>query len=131
MIAIEESFQDTFNKKIKLFDLIKNKLLLSLHGLNISLNFLKKIKPKVIISVVPYSHPEIIHAAKILKIPSIELQHSIFSNYHVGYNYPNSKNGSVDIFPDQFYSYGDYWEKEAHLPIDSKNILSIGSKNRL
>jgi hypothetical protein len=90
---------------------------------------LKKIKPKIVFEV---SHYGIINialniAANKLKIPTIELQHGVIDQYHVGYNYPNlSKTEKYLFLPTHIFLFGNYWKKHCKIPIEEKNKIVTG-----
>ncbi len=70
----------------------------------------KKIKPKIIYSVASYSYlGDMISAAKVLGIKTIELQHGVISKYHMGYSFPTDQN--LLYYSDVFYSWGNFWNK--------------------
>jgi hypothetical protein len=84
----------------------------------------KKIQPKIIFVVVSYGKETLIHAAKALKIPVVELQHGIISKYHMGYSFPHRQ--IKHTFPDYFFSFGKYWAQEIQFPIKKEKIYNIG-----
>ncbi|MBN2342983.1 MAG: hypothetical protein JXX29_13015 [Deltaproteobacteria bacterium] len=88
---------------------------------------LTKKKPERIFLVVSYSWYKraLITAAKKLGIESVELQHGTFSPYHLGYNFPQASL-TVECFPNRFFSFGDYWNRLARLPISADKITTFG-----
>jgi len=85
----------------------------------------KKRKPSKIFLVVSYVRAQLIAAAKDNGIRVIELQHGVISPYHLGYNFPNRKK-ELSYFPDEFYSFGDYWREVVQMPIDKSQIITYG-----
>jgi len=80
-----------------------------------------KIKPSCLYIVPAYGNGVIVKAAKDSNIRVVELQHGVFSHYHLGYSYPNRKE-ELDYFPDEFIVWGEYWKNLISLPIDEKYI---------
>jgi len=83
---------------------------------------LKKIKPKQLYVVVSYLHGDLIKAAKDLGITTYEFQHGTFSEYHLGYSFPD-RDQPLDYFPDKFLVWNEYWKNLIKLPINDKEII--------
>ena len=111
VLKIDYRLEDVLIRRVK-------KFLASYH---IYYKILEKTSPQKIFLVVSYSRPELIKAAKILKIETIELQHGTFSKYHLGYSFPGTKN--LDYFPDKFYVWNDYWKSLIDFPVQSENVI--------
>lgn len=86
---------------------------------------LNKINPKVAVLVVSYGNEVFIESCKDLCIPTIELQHGTFSQYHLGYSYSGG-HAIKRLFPDYFFAFGDYWKNLIELPINGSNVVSVG-----
>ncbi|MCB9772156.1 MAG: hypothetical protein H6754_06360 [Candidatus Omnitrophica bacterium] len=85
-------------------------------------------KPKKIFLIVNYGWmAPLIKAAKDLKIETIELQHGTFSDYHLGYSFPNT-NKEVAYFPSQFWVWKDFWKGMSKLPIKDSDIADYSFK---
>jgi hypothetical protein len=82
----------------------------------------KVISPKTLYILVSYGKAPIIQAAKESNIYVIELQHGVFSRYHLGYSFPGREE-PLDYFPDQFNVWSDYWKKLMDLPIDDEKVV--------
>jgi hypothetical protein len=80
-----------------------------------------RLKPKEIYLVIAYAHGDVVKAAKDLGIKVNELQHGTFSQYHLGYSFPNRK-ADLDYFPDNFLVWNKYWKEMIELPIKRENI---------
>lgn len=91
---------------------------------SIYINLFKIIKPKACIILVSYRKKGIVSAAKSLGIPTIELQHGLFTNYDMGYSFPGGNN--IKTFPDYFFTFGEYWKQGIQLPISENQIYNIG-----
>jgi len=82
----------------------------------------QRLSPKELYVVVSYAHGDLIKAAKDLNIITKEIQHGTFSQYHLGYSFPEQKI-ELDYFPDQLLVWNKYWKDMIKLPIANKNIL--------
>ena len=82
----------------------------------------QKLSPKELYVVISYAHGDLIKAAKDLNIITKEIQHGTFSQYHLGYSFPEQKI-ELDYFPDQLLVWNEYWKDMIKLPISNKNIL--------
>ncbi len=85
---------------------------------------LKYLKPKIVIILVSYGKEDLIEAAKSLNIPTIEIQHGVLNNMHMGYCFPPPLVKST--FPDYFFSFGEYWNKASLFPIPDNKIFTFG-----
>jgi len=123
---IESILMKNFNLKVNLFNLV-NKILVRYSFIYPKLKSLFiRIRPKVVIEVVNYNFISQIAncICKELKISSIELQHGVMSNYHIGYNY--SEIIKPESFPNYIFVWGDYWKHNSRFPIHNNNIISCG-----
>jgi len=75
---------------------------------------IRRVKPRIAIVVVAYTSPFFIEACKQNQIPVIEIQHGMFSRYHLGYDY--SAITPQLYFPDHVWLWGRYWRDAANLP---------------
>jgi hypothetical protein len=83
---------------------------------------LRMLSPKVAVFLVSYTRENQIEACKELGITTVELQHGIIDEGHMGYNYPEGKKS----FPDYLFTFGHYWKESANFPISDEKIVSIG-----
>jgi hypothetical protein len=81
-----------------------------------------KTKPHSFYTVVSYGQAPIIKAAKDNGVEVIELQHGIFSDYHLGYSFPHRPK-YLEYFPDKFYVWSGMWKKAITFPINEKKII--------
>jgi len=89
------------------------------------IGIIKRLKPKIIIIICSYGGREdIIEAAKILNIPTVEFQHGVLSNYHLGYSYPEEC--PKYLFPNYFCTFGNYWKESIYWSIDPSHVLNVG-----
>jgi len=87
---------------------------------------LARLKPKRLFVVVAYGYlGEIIRAAKDAGIEVVEIQHGVFSKYHLGYSFPGRKN-ELDYFPDVLLTWGRYWSELMEFPISRNKVIDFG-----
>ena len=104
---IEEYLQVSYDLKNVLLSRVKK--FISLYPYYKKL--FEKTRPTRIFVVVAYGRAELITAAKQLGIEVIELQHGTFSQYHLGYSYPNYSNRIPEYLPDTFWVWNDFWKE--------------------
>ena len=93
--------------------------------LPLCVKLLKRIKPKLVVMVTSYARKSLVEACRILRIPTVELQHGVISPYHPGYSFPGSAFNEVS-FPDYLLVFGNYWRSFAKYPIDRERIITVG-----
>jgi hypothetical protein len=127
LLSVEKLLNQTFEIDLQFY----RKALSRLRKLKAEYPFyrflLKRLKPERIYVVVAYSlyWGAITKVAKDLGIPVLELQHGVFSRYHLGYSYPDNKI-PLDFFPDKLLTWGGYWSGMPELPLDKSNIINFG-----
>ncbi|MHA2424850.1 MAG: hypothetical protein ACXAEF_08685 [Candidatus Thorarchaeota archaeon] len=85
---------------------------------------LKRARPKIVIFAQSYGWEDLIEASKSLGIPTAELQHGIIGPYQPGYSFAGKR--KKDTFTDYLFSWGDYWNEVAPLPIPPENVITVG-----
>ncbi|MFK8139171.1 MAG: hypothetical protein AB8E15_12490 [Bdellovibrionales bacterium] len=88
--------------QLVVFKLIQHKMLVIFYRL-----LLLKNKPERVYVVGAYYRKYILDAAFQLDIETIELQHGLYSKYHLGYSYPEEFN--IQYQPKKLYIYGEHW----------------------
>lgn len=85
---------------------------------------IRQINPDLAFLTSSYNGREtFVEACQAEGIPVVELQHGVITKYHMGYSYPhNDKN----VFPDYFFSFGDYWSESVDLPLPDEHVIPIG-----
>lgn len=107
---VEKEIKNATANSIDLISLFKKNIGRYKLANKLYLRLFKKIKPKIIYSVASYSYlGDMISAAKVLSIKTIELQHGVVSKYHMGYSF--AKKDRLLYYSDVFYSWGDFWNK--------------------
>ncbi|MDC3171596.1 hypothetical protein OA856_01005 [Pelagibacteraceae bacterium] len=119
---INKEFGIKKNYKKFLVNLIKDRIT----ACHISYSFLKRTNIKKLVVVNAYGFNHFIWAAKKLNIMTIELQHGIISDLHLGYHYPTSDKNTIDAFPDYLLTFGDYWNNLAKFPINDDKVIPNG-----
>lgn len=118
---INKLLSDSFNMKIDVTNIILNNIKDYKIRYYLYLKLFKKLKPKVLYIVVSYGRGAIIKAAKDSNIKVIELQHGTFSDYHLGYSFPNRKE-ELDYFPHEFLVWSQYWKDLVKFPIPHESV---------
>ncbi|MGJ0308732.1 hypothetical protein [Aliarcobacter cryaerophilus] len=93
---------------------------------NLYEDILKELQPKVIIEVSKTRKECCLfnYVAKKMGIKSIELQHGLFGKQEIAYNFLYKHD--INIFPDIFFTFGEYWTNNCRLGIYDCNKISIG-----
>lgn len=121
---IIKNIQNQFDKQFKdininLTKIIENSITHFIHRFNYHKKLFQKRKPKRVYVVVSYGKIPIIAAAKELGIEVIEFQHGVITDYHFAYNFSNPYK-KLRYFPDELWTFGEYWGKTKGFPIQSK-----------
>jgi hypothetical protein len=111
---IEKEILSIFNVEIDLMKLISTKSIRFSMEKKYYYKLLNKVKPDTVYILVSYGKEELISAAQDLGIETIEVQHGILNNYHLGYYFPFKTN--IPYFPDKLIVYGDYWKESTIFP---------------
>lgn len=85
---------------------------------------LKVKKVEEVYLTVYYTNLPLVIAAKILRLKTIEVQHGVISNYHLGYHYPYYES---DFFPDETYLFSEFWRKSSSFPKNTKITIKGNS----
>jgi hypothetical protein len=86
---------------------------------------LKWLKPQKIMLVVSYGYESLIYAASALNIPTIELQHGVITQEHLGYSVP--LNMTKKFFPDYLLLFGKYWKESVdNFPLPAERLMIFG-----
>lgn len=120
------------NAEFNIFMDLRQKISKELPRFKISYWIFKKVlqikKPQRVYLVVNYGWmAPLISAAKDLRIETIELQHGTFSDYHLGYSFPNEKK-EIAYFPSKFWVWNDFWKGMCKLPLNDSEIISYRFK---
>jgi hypothetical protein len=100
-------------------DLSKRRIRLALYK-----RLLNRLDPKLALLVNSYFGREtFVEACQSSGVPVAELQHGAITNYHMGYSFPNN---DKSVFPDYFFTYGEFWSEEVEFPIPEENVYVVG-----
>ncbi|MDF2545694.1 MAG: hypothetical protein K0R93_592 [Anaerosolibacter sp.] len=125
VIKINKYFDIEINQK-EFIDIVEKSILMHDISCKIYSKLLIKIKPKLIIEVNGYERRRkaINSVAKLLNIPTIELQHGTMGKYHEAYNF--EKKMDLSTFPDYIFSYGQLWKDDTRFPIREDRFKVVG-----
>lgn len=84
-----------------------------------------RLHPDRLVVIVSYAYGDAIKAAKDLDIETVEIQHGTFSEFHLGYSFPNRVD-RLDYFPDIFMAWGEYWKDLHVIPLSEDNVVISG-----
>ena len=121
---LRKQLGEKFSLKFPVKKLVKELLLYRKRVLPLYSKLLKRINPKVAIVICSYGKEFFIEQCKTMQIPVIELQHGIINQFHTGYTF--EKGFTKVNFPDFLFTFGDFWNKVAHYPINVSNVISVG-----
>jgi len=108
---LEVQFNLATGHSIPLIDIISNAIGRREVLLPFYERLLKRIRPRVGITVAAYQQPEFIEACRNFDIPVIEVQHGIISHYHYGYHHKTVCPSRY--YPDYIWLWGNYWKHAA------------------
>lgn len=122
---IEKLFFENFNFKIH-SEIMQDAIDTHLIHLNHYKKLFKRIKPKAVFVIQNGQQKGLFAAANQLKIPAIEMQHSLIGTYSLLYSYPNSiQPNKLETLPQYFFSYSEFWTKNINYPVVKK--IAIGN----
>lgn len=85
---------------------------------------LRWLRPGAILMVCSYGQEGLVLAAKDLSIPTVEIQHGVITQHHLGYSFPGESEKLS--FPDYLWLFGDFWRDINDFPIREKNLAVLG-----
>lgn len=95
---------------------------------NIEKYFYKKIldrsDPEIVIAVNRGQKLALIESCNDLSIPTVLLQQGAIYDSHISFSYDLETN--IATFPDYLFTFGEFWEKMIDIPIEDKNIRTVG-----
>ena len=117
---VEKEIYEILGSKYNLKDILLTRTKKFIVTYDIYKTILQRTNPKKVYLVVGYGRSELIKACKDLGIKTIELQHGTFSQYHLGYSYPDKQ--ELDYFPNEFWVWNEYWKNLIEFSISQKNV---------
>lgn len=120
----ESEIQSWFGVEVSLERMVRNDLAQRRVRLPLYQRAVRQIDPEVAFLTSSYNGREtFVEACQAEGVPVVELQHGVITNYHMGYSYPyDNKN----VFPDYFFTFGEYWSDAVDLPLPDENVIPIG-----
>jgi hypothetical protein len=85
---------------------------------------LQRVSPKVAFLTASYGGREtFVEACQAEGVPVVELQHGVVTRYHMAYSFPDAPK---HVFPDYFFSFGDYWADSVEFPLPDDHVIPVG-----
>jgi len=85
---------------------------------------LQRVSPKLAFLTASYGGREtFVEACQTEGVPVVELQHGVITRYHMAYSFPDAPK---HVFPDYFFSFGDYWADSVELPLPDEHVIPVG-----
>jgi hypothetical protein len=121
---VEDELRLKFDTEIDLESMVKKDLSKRRVRLPLYRRLIRKVDPNVAIMTVSYTSRETFtEACQLEDVPVVELQHGVINRYHTGYSFPYEEK---NVFPDYFFSFGEFWSDSVDLPIPEDHVYSVG-----
>lgn len=121
---IEREIDDRFDVKVPLRRLVRADLSRRRVRLPLYRRLVRRIDPQIAFLTAAYNGREtFVEACQAEGVPAVELQHGVVTKYHMGYSFPNE---DKHVFPEYFFSFGEYWSDAVDLPIPDENVFPVG-----
>ena len=121
---IEKEIYNEFGVTIKIQKMARETQLSRIVSLLVYRFFLRMKKPELLLLVGSYGKSNLIEAAKIEGITTIELQHGVYGPLHMGYSFPGEL--KKKSFPDYLFTFGQYWCDNVSFPAEKEKIFPVG-----
>jgi UDP-N-acetylglucosamine:LPS N-acetylglucosamine transferase len=122
--TVENEISSRFGVDVPLLSMVEKDLSKRRVCIPMYRNLLNRASPFIIFMTVSYGGREtFVEACQLEGIPVIELQHGAISRYHMAYSFPYDKKR---VFPDYFFSFGDFWSELVDLPLPDERVYSVG-----
>lgn len=122
--GIEHEIAENFNLKLNIRTDLAAYIIQRILETSLWKIFFNLKKPKIIFVVGHIGNAHIIHAAKQVRIPVVELQHGVASQFSPAYHFEEGT--TIIDFPDYLFTFGQFWNEGINYPIPSDRIISIG-----
>ena len=122
--VIENEINRRLRVPVSLVEMVRYSLLERASYLPILKRILERVRPGAVVIVCSYGNETLVEACRGMGIPTVELQHGMIGRYHAGYSFPDR--ATKGAFPDYFFAFGDYWRQAADLPIEDRQVVSVG-----
>jgi len=121
---VEREIQSRFGVDVPLATLVTTDLARRRVRLPLYRRIIRRVDPDVAFLTSAYNGREtFVEACQSLDVPVVELQHGVISKYHMGYSFPYE---NKNVFPDYFFSFGEYWVNAVDLPIPNERVIHVG-----
>jgi hypothetical protein len=121
---IEEEIKSRFGVSVAIESMVKEDLSKRKVRLPLYRSLIRMIEPEIVLIINSYNGREtFVEACRGEDTPVAELQHGVISRYHMGYSFPGR---NKNVFPDYFFSFGDFWSDSVDIPLPDERIYSVG-----
>jgi hypothetical protein len=121
---IKNEIASRFGVEVPLLSIVREDLSKRRMRLPIYQRLLQRVDPDVAFLTVSYNGREtFIEACRLEGVPVVELQHGAMSRYHMAYSFPDEEK---NVFPDYFFSFGDFWSEMVELPLPEDRVQPVG-----
>jgi len=121
---IESRIRSEFGVEVPLRSMVEQDLSLRKARLPLYRRLVRRIDPEVAFLTVSYNGREtFVEACQAEGVPVVELQHGVINGYHMAYSFPYE---NKHVFPDYFFSFGEFWSDFTDLPLPDKNVYPVG-----
>jgi hypothetical protein len=121
---IESEIAARFDVDVSLVERVRRDLSHRRVRLPLYRTMLHRVSPKAAFLTASYGGREtFVEACQAEGIPIVELQHGVITRYHMAYSFPDV---SKHVFPDYFFTFGDYWTDSVELPLPDEHVIPVG-----
>ena len=121
---VEKELLSRFGSEMDLKSMIKEDLSIRKVRLPMYRRLIRKVDPNIALLINSYNGREtFVEACQQEDVPVVELQHGVIGRYHMGYSFPRH---NKNVFPDYFFSFGDFWSDSVDLPLSDEKIYPVG-----
>ncbi len=122
IMMVENCIKLEYDIELKSLININNKIRVFKNKVKFFKRLYKDLKAKKVFVTVGYSHHAAIFAAQEMGIHVTELQHGIFTKFHLGYSFP-VYNNNIPYFPNEVACFGHFWLENTPLPANIKKSV--------
>lgn len=121
---ITDELWSLFKTSVPVERMVREDLALRRVRLPLYRHLVRRIDPKVALLTAAYNGREtFVEACQSEGIPVVELQHGVVTEYHLAYSFPDQWK---HVFPDYFFSFGEYWSEAVDLPLPDEKVYAVG-----
>ena len=121
---IKSRIRSDFGVDVPLRSMVEEDLSLRKARLPLYRRLVRRIDPEVALLTVSYCGREtFVEACQAEGVPVVELQHGVINRYHMAYSFPYE---DKNVFPDYFFSFGEFWSDSTDLPLPDENVYPVG-----